>query len=325
MFCKSPIITPNTGRDVPVPCGQCLPCRINKRRIWTHRQMLEKTTSPSASFLTLTYRPEDIPDETYNPETGQVYERASVAPSDHKRFIDHLRTAFRRSSGGSIRYFMCGEYGEKTGRPHYHYALFGYPSCLGPGAQTINGKFTPCTCPNCSLVAKVWGKGNVFLGTLTQHSAQYVAGYVTKKLTANNDYTNRMLGFRHPEFTRQSRMPGLGHDAAVQFGQQISPFVNSYDDIPPFLVHNGKKWPLGRYLHGKVAQAAGLPPLQEGEAISRYKKSLHELFESSPLATPYWLDKAKFYPDIVLRDLNAQKVLRLEKKEERNRISKQGV
>ena len=58
MLCRKPF----SKKGAQFGCGQCMACRINRRRIWTHRIMLEALVSPSASFLTLTYNKENLPD-----------------------------------------------------------------------------------------------------------------------------------------------------------------------------------------------------------------------------------------------------------------------
>ena len=46
---------------VPFGCGQCLPCRVNKRRLWTNRIMLESMCHDDNAFVTLTYNDDNIP------------------------------------------------------------------------------------------------------------------------------------------------------------------------------------------------------------------------------------------------------------------------
>ncbi|AXL15111.1 replication initiator protein [Microviridae sp.] len=325
MLCAYPIITKNTGPDTPVACGQCLPCTINKRRTWTHRMMLEMQTSKTASFLTLTYDDENLPEGHHDPKTGELYAINSLNPAHTKKFIDNLRTQYRRLTGNTIRYYLCGEYGEQTGRPHYHLALFGYPPCIGNGAKVINKKFIPCNCPNCSLLSKIWKKGNIFLGNLEQKSAQYVAKYVTKKLTTTNcrckgethhpSCPNVQLKGRYPEYSRQSRNRGIGYDAAVKFGKKIAKFVKSDADIPPYLIHNGKKWPLGRYLHENIRAQTDLPPYEEGEKVKIYKENLLSLFkDKKPVDLSEKMVNAGL-PDVALRMINAQRNLQMEKQQ----------
>lgn len=72
--------------------------------------MLEAGLYADNSFLTLTYA-----DDPY-----------TLEPHHHRQFMDALR---KRIAPLRVRFYMVGEYGEKHGRPHFHYALFGYPSC----------------------------------------------------------------------------------------------------------------------------------------------------------------------------------------------------
>lgn len=313
-----------------MPCGNCLPCRITRRRVWTHRMMLERSTSETGCFLTLTYNDDNLPKEFHNPKTGQIYEANSLNPSHIKKFINTLRKTIERRGGEKIRYYCCGEYGDKTNRPHYHLALFNYPACSGAG-PTYNGRtYVPCTCPQCSELSRIWGRGHIFLGKLQQESAQYIAGYVTKKLTQddtdkNIDYrlrTGTALHGRHPEFGRMSKSPGLGYDAAVEFGKKIAPFVKKIDDIPPYLVHNAKKWPLGRYLFNVVRSQTNLPEDKEGEALARYEENLHTLFETkAPVGLSSFMVESGL-PDVALKLLNAQRSLQIEKHHDRKNKSK---
>lgn len=94
-------------------CGQCLPCRVNRRRIWTHRIMLEAAQYHDNSFVTLTYDEEKLPVDL------------SVTPRTLQLFMKRLRKVYPNR----IRYFGVGEYGDQTMRPHYHLALFNFASC----------------------------------------------------------------------------------------------------------------------------------------------------------------------------------------------------
>lgn len=148
--------------------------------------MLEAYKHPKNSFITLTYEDAELP-------LG-----GTLVPKDFQDFLKRLRKAV---SPYPIRYFGCGEYGDQTQRPHYHAALFG----LGPeDAETID---------------KAWGRGFSFTGDLTHDSAQYVAGYVTKKMTSHLD---PRLGGRHPEFARMSLRPGIGAPAVGDIADTLT-------------------------------------------------------------------------------------------------------
>ena len=106
MVCKKPF----TRGVEAYGCGQCLPCRVNRRRIWTHRVLLEAIKSSESSFITLTYDDENLP------------ENGSLCPSHVRDWLKRIR---KKVEPRKLRYFLVGEYGDETKRPHYHVALFG--------------------------------------------------------------------------------------------------------------------------------------------------------------------------------------------------------
>lgn len=275
MKCKYPVkMSVTTARK----CGQCLHCRINERRVWSHRIVLESLNHYHSAFLTLTYSDEHLPSDDYvHPDTGEVFAPFSVRPDHHRKFMNDLRGHYFYHFNEKLRFYGCAEYGTKTQRPHYHYALFGFPQCLGPGAVTVGRKFFPCRCRNCSFLSEIWGKGNIFLGSLSLDSAQYIAGYVTKKLTSSSNYrqdgylglTNKQkLAGRHPEFSRMSTKPGIAHWASDNVISRLTFFdKTSHDDIPPVLVHGAKQLPIGRYLGDKIKN--GLLSQEDPESKNR--------------------------------------------------------
>ena len=213
---------------VPFPCGQCLACRINRRRVWTLRLMLENYFHERASFVTLTYSDENLP---YNPEGF-----STLCKKDFQNFMKRLRKAFPQK----IRFYGCGEYGSKTRRPHYHAILFGIaPDELDPLYLQYNGKSPQ------SPLLDIWSFGLVHVGNVSKESIQYVAGYVTKKFTKKGD------GFT-PEFSLMSRMPGIGSQALKYVASVIEKY-SLEEKAGRQLRIDGKTWPLGRYLLGKLS------------------------------------------------------------------------
>lgn len=61
-----------------------------------------------------------------------------------------------------IKYYACGEYGEKHGRAHYHAIV------IREKRETIDYQ-------------KHWKQGNVHVGSVTQASIAYATGYLLKK------------------------------------------------------------------------------------------------------------------------------------------------
>lgn len=234
MLCKSPFV-PAVGPAFG--CGQCMPCRYNRRRVWMHRILLEAKCHEASAFVTLTYRPELVPAD------------GSLCPSDLTKWLKRLRKAVEPSR---IRYFAVGEYGDETERPHYHAGIFGLRSCAY-GQSRYSARTIDC-CYWCDLVRDTWGKGHVYLGALEPHSAGYLAHYVTKKMTFKDD---ERLNGRHPEFARMSRRPGIGGSAMFDVADVLMSHGYEMADVPQSLQHGLSKLPLGRYLRMKLREYIG--------------------------------------------------------------------
>lgn len=201
--------------------------------------MLEMHLHSDNTFVTLTYNPENLPEDQ------------SVNPRHSSLFLKKLRKAIYPAK---LRYYCVGEYGDETERPHYHLALFGYPNC-SYGRTRHSARRSTC-CPSCDLILRTWGLGSILLGTLETASAQYLAGYVTKKMTQKGD--SRLNG-RHPEFARMSNRPGLGADAMPEVASALMMQNHDEDmaDAPSALRHGKKLWPLGRYLQQQLRMHLG--------------------------------------------------------------------
>lgn len=203
--------------------------------------MLESLTHSDNAFVTLTYAEDKLP-------AGN-----SLMPKHSQDFLKRLRNQVYPSK---IRYFMCGEYGDKTERPHMHAALFGYPSCQHSRSRYVasggpRGLRSSC-CAQCDVLRDAWGYGLIFSGELTSESAAYIAGYVTKKMTSRDDA--RLKG-RHPEFARMSLRPGIGFNAMTEVAAAI--IALNLDDVPAELRHGKRLMPLGRYLRKKLRERIG--------------------------------------------------------------------
>lgn len=217
MLCRKPFVSAGHA----FPCGQCMPCRFNRRRMWTHRLMLERLCHLDACFVTLTY------DDEHLPEGG------NLVKEDMQLFLKGFRRAIEPIR---IRFYGVGEYGDKSWRPHYHLFLYG----IGPSCEAV--------------VRKVWGKGLVHVGTVTHDSASYIAGYTVKKLTKKDD--PRLEG-RQPEFCRMSLKPGIGADAMWDVASQVLAYFSDDADVPQSLQHGRRNMPLGRYLRNKLRERSG--------------------------------------------------------------------
>lgn len=248
MKCMYPVIL-EKGRAVG--CGQCITCRINKRREWTNRIVLEGSLYEDSTFVTLTFNNENLPEDE------------SVNKRDLQLFFKRLRI----NNAQGLRYFAVGEYGNDNHRPHYHAIVFGFPNCLYGVYPDIEKE--QCPCKVCSHIRDTWQNGNVCLGEVSVQSASYVAGYVTKGWTRDVP-----LPGRDPEFTLKSRMPGIGAPFAHELADSL--LRASATHVPYTVRHSGKYWPLGRYIREKTSEYTGGLPLEKAPEDQK----VHDLSEA---------------------------------------------
>lgn len=202
--------------------------------------MLEAAQYDANAFVTLTY------DDEHLPQGG------TLIPEHYQSWLKRLRVKVAPSR---FRFYLVGEYGDDSFRPHYHAALFGFQTCeRGRSVYTLERPNSCCYW--CDLVRATWGKGNVYLGTLEDDSAGYMAQYVTKKMTSKDD---PRLGGRHPEFARQSLKPGIGHDALWEIADALMRYEldSVMVDVPNGLRHGPSVWPLGRYMRQNLRKYIG--------------------------------------------------------------------
>lgn len=213
---------------VTVPCGHCLGCRTDQARSWAIRIMHEAQVREHAWFLTLTYSDEKLP------------ENGSLRPDDLSAFIKRLRTKFPPRS---LSFYGCGEYGESTDRPHYHAVLCG-PALLDRDYFTHRSG-SPVWLSE--TVASAWGHGLHELTAVTYGAAQYVAGYVRKKIRKQDNpdaylRVNPVTGELHQveqEFSRCSTRPAIGRLWIERYWRDVYP--------RDYVVMDGKEFKPPRY------------------------------------------------------------------------------
>lgn len=157
---------------VSVPCGKCMACLVNRRSEWAFRLEQEFKFSSSAYFVTLTY------DEKH------LRRDRSLCKRDLQLYFKRLRKSYENQR---IRYYAVGEYGSKSGRPHYHVLLFNVPD---------------------EFIRRAWvdshgvSIGIVHIGQVTEASVSYVLKYLVQMV---EDY-----GDRQKPFALMSRAYGIG-------------------------------------------------------------------------------------------------------------------
>lgn len=173
------------------------------------------------AFVTLTY------DDKHIPAGGTLW------PA-------HLAELWRalRHQLGPLRYFACGEYGERTLRPHYHALIFGQDFHADRKKHLELSADRPTW--TSKTLDNAWGKGLTHIGELTFASAAYIARYTFKKLNGEpaarayarvaDDGTVYSVT---PEFVRMSLKPGIGQTWYNDFKDDVYP----HDEV----VHRGRR------------------------------------------------------------------------------------
>lgn len=228
-------------------CGQCMPCRFNRRRVWTGRLLLESDLYPVSCFATLTYDKDHVPGE--------------LVPRDLQLFLKRLR---KRLFPQKVRFYGVGEYGDVNLRPHFHIVLFGVGAGLKVGLHgaKVNGVIQRnCSC----VICESWTDGLVHVGEVNDKTLAYTCKYVTKMMTSKKD---KRLEGKYPEFSRMSlggrdKKGGIGLGAVRFILDAVTTnggaaYVNRMGDVPGRIRTSGRMWPLGRYLLGKLRADYGL-------------------------------------------------------------------
>lgn len=202
----------STGIPLTVSCGTCIGCKLDRSKQWAVRCMHEVQTTEAAGrpscFITLTYAPEHLP------PNGELRKQ------DFQKFMKKVRKKHK------CRYYHCGEYGENTGRPHYHAIIFGWD--FKPWTKVGVSPAGYDYFQSDELTA-LWKKGLVSVGNVTFESAAYVARYIMKKQYGNNKSPNHAVvdtetGELLPlqeEYTTMSLKPAIGLDWLKKYHKDV--------------------------------------------------------------------------------------------------------
>lgn len=196
---------PNGTSPIPLPCGRCIGCRLERSRQWAIRCSHEMKMHEQNIFVTFTYKDDNL-----------LYGGASHAIL----YPRHLELFWKklRKSRGAVRYFACGEYGEQTNRPHYHAIIFGHDF----EDKKIYSQKDDQILYTSEILDKLWGFGECKIGSATFESAAYIARYVLKKRLGETAKTYAEEGIT-PEFVRMSRNPGIGKKWLEKFESDVYP------------------------------------------------------------------------------------------------------
>lgn len=246
------LILQKKADPIDLPCGKCIECDLQRSNEWSYRIVNEASLYKDNCFITLTYRDNPI----------------ELNIRDYQLFLKRLRKKI-----GHFRYFLCGEYGSKKKRPHYHIIIFGWkPSDLEYFFTDKSGNIVYLS----KEVESIWQNGFVSVGEVNLNTAKYVAKYMQKQV----DY-----GDLKKPFIRMSLKPGIGYNYFIQNKQCLQTDKIYYD---------GNYIKLPRY-YLKIASRNGFGDLEiknnrviKAQLCKRSEKELEDkrLFWSKKLDKP---------------------------------------
>lgn len=225
--------------QLEVACGQCVGCRMDNARNWATRIMHERRSHDLCTFLTLTYDNHNLPSPP------------SLDKKHFQLFMKRLRKYIWQTNPDNpkIKYYMCGEYGGNTRRPHYHAIIFGLDF-----ADKTFVKFTKNQDKlyKSEKLNELWGLGYCWIGSVSYASAGYCARYCIKKVNGqmaedHYSYVNTQTGeiaVLAKEYMACSNRLGLDH------------FLEHHEEMyrHDYVIVNGHQAPIPKYYDVKLGE-----------------------------------------------------------------------
>lgn len=245
---------------IEISCGRCQGCRARRARDWAIRCVHEAQCWEENCFLTLTYS------DAHLPANGSL---------DHGHFQEFMKCVRERrreacprlsDHDGSwcgrcgVRFFMCGEYGPSTLRPHYHALLF---NCDFRDRKMAGKSGSGFNFYTSETLSSLWKFGNATVQDMSPETAGYCCGYVFDKITG--DLAEAHYGLRRPEYCACSLKPGIGSFWFSVYGADKSK--------QDFVVHEGRKTSPPKY-YDKLSDRAGFEWLDEVEFAREQRAKL---------------------------------------------------
>lgn len=239
---KTKSIIESPKGDFLVGCGVCPQCKKQYVNNWLMRILHEKKYKKKGMFITLTYDDDSLVNEKRKLNGKEFYRRrvnkygqAILEKKDLQDFIKKVRKKVEevknklRINYGKISYLGCGEYGDKTGRPHYHMIIL--------GLDYVNEM-------DVDIIKESWKHGMVDIGTAQEESIRYTLKYIDKKFNGEMLFSEYVSLDMTPVFKVSSKNIGLEW------------LVDNYERIiiDGGIYSKGKVLPVPRYYRKKLKE-----------------------------------------------------------------------
>lgn len=251
--------------SIPVPCGKCPECKRKRITGWIFRLEEELKRASSAIVVTLTY------DTKHVPITDALY--MSLKKEDVQKFFKRMRKAVSKDHPETvIKYYLCGEYGTDTNRPHYHAIIYNLPDW--------------------TYVENAWQLGHVHYDLEISTAAM---AYTTKYMDKPKRIPMHRNDDRQPEFSLMSKGLGENYLTPENIHWHKADLTGR-----AYLPTQGKKISMPRYYKDKIYhqyEKMALAAHQAKEADKRLDKQ-QEHFNGEYFQNKFTSDQEQFKKQI---------------------------
>lgn len=182
MQCKTPYLKQTeSGPMAPFPCGKCPICKKRRVSEWAFRLEQEQKVADNSAFLTFTYDDDHLPVDSW----GVM----NLQKDDIQKMLKKYRKAVEGTYWSEkLKYYVVGEYGSKTERPHYHMIAFN---------------------ADMGILLNKWDHGNYHFAECNIRTIRYTLKYLHK--LKKSDQTPDGNFFRNPQFASMSKGIGVNY------------------------------------------------------------------------------------------------------------------
>lgn len=289
--------------SIVVPCGKCPICVKRYQDQWKVRLFWEFKDHSCACFLTLTYRNDSIP-TVVDVATGDCHY------SLNKRHVQLWLKRLRHTVKKPFKYFICGEYGPVTKRPHMHCIFYGlnkydildaikdWSQSYGfVDSKDINISTSKSLANSARYVSKYVNKGAFSNPFIKEFNLQPEFHLMSKGIGLYYVEINKRFHL-HENLSGQNRFDSIVRNNITYVGNAVYPLPRYYRDkiYPPktllrYKVQMATQKALDDDYIAKLAVLSTQMP--ENEAVSRL--ALQEISDAECTANEIILRQSKQY------------------------------
>jgi len=242
-MCDFPRYVRDTGETYP--CGTCPKCLVRRTDAWIFRILQEEKFADSSIWIRLSYDNDHLPISSHGWPTLSIRDvqlflkrlrkRHTSKPMWRLSWNDYLKDfVYKRNripfGNKPIKYYVCGEYGSRFHRPHYHLCLLNVDEAYLHESWRDDEGFVI---------------GDIFIAddTVNASNIGYTVGYMNKTRYV---FKGDKLG-RQAEFALMSKKMGLSYLTPAMIDWHLRDYSRGYITLP-----NGKRSAMPRYLRQRL-------------------------------------------------------------------------